>query len=270
MTRRRWLVLLWLGIPTAVAAIVASQFSYAVLGSTSMEPWAPSGALVVHRGVASTDVEVGDVVTVHAPDRGLVTHRVVRLTEPDGDAVTARLQGDRNDLPDAVPVDLTGEVAVAVARIPVLGRVLRIAGPMTGVAVGLLSLGVAALAVASSDDRSTTPGPLDPRIEALLATCEQFAEDGMAPAALDDLVRVRTAAALGLPGVEDHAAYAGLDDGARFYVVALADADPEALGLVPAGSSRREQGTAAVDRWWQDVADDVPTAVRSTIADLPA
>lgn len=272
MQRRRWVVLAWLGVPALLAAVLAGQFSYAVLGSTSMEPWAASGALVIHRSVPADEVEVDDVVTVDAPGRGLVTHRVVGLAPSDGDGVVARLRGDRNAQPDAAPVELVGDVAVAVAQVPVLGRVLRIAGPMTGVAVALLALGVVTLAFSTAEE--PTPGAvtgsqfLDPRIEALLATCEQFAEDGMAPEVLADLVRVRVAAALGLPEVEDADACAELDDGARFYVVALADADPDALGLVPPGSTRRRAGSAAVDQWWQQVADRVPDDVHTALRDL--
>ena len=261
--RRTWLV----AVAFAVLALVvhlATSWSTAVLLSTSMEPWAGPGDLLVHREVAAERVRVGDVVTVPTDGRGLVTHRVVRLVEDDG-AVVARLQGDRSRLPDPVPVELPDEVARVVLVVPALGDVLRVGGPALGAGLVLLVLGGVALlasrrAAAARDVRRAQP--VDPRLEALLATVEQLAEDGLAPVMVRDLLRVRVAALLGLPSAERAGAVAALDDGARFYVVALADADPAALGIVPSGSNRRQEASEALELWWAGVRDRVPDAVR--------
>lgn len=255
-------------------------WSCAVLASRSMEPWAVPGDLLVHRHVPASAVEVGDVVTVQTPDRGLVTNRVVRLTPAADGTVSAQLKGDRSWLPDPVPVQLAGEVATAVLVVPRLGDVLTIGAPLLWSGLSLLLLGGTALLLqrdrsgpgtddvpapaGEGPDRETAP-TADPRIEALLASCEQFAEDGMPATVVRDLVRVRTADVLGLPSAERAGVVLELDDGSLFYVVALADADPDALAIVPVGSTRRQAATAALDVWWNAIHDRVPETTAASL-----
>lgn len=269
--RRTRLVVVTLTVVGLVVHL-ATAWSTAVLLSTSMEPWAGPGALLVHREVAAEQVEVGDVVTVRTRDGSLVSHRVVHLVADDG-TVVARLQGDRSRLPDPVPVDLPDEVARVVLVVPALGDVLRVGGPTLGGALGLLALGATAVVVsrrrdhddAVGDDATPRTDTVDPRLAALLATAEQLAEDGLADVVVRDLVRVRSAPLFGLPSAERAGAVVSLDDGARFYVVALADADPAALGIVPPGSARRREATAALEEWWAAVEDRVPDDARPVL-----
>lgn len=270
MRRSVGVVLLLLGVVVAATDWVARDWSHAVLASASMEPWASPGDLLVHRHVPAGEIEVGDVVTVRGARDRLVTHRVVQLAGT-GDRRVARLQGDRSRLPDPVPVDLRGEVARVEVVVPRLGHVLRVGAPLLWGGVALLAAGGTALVVARRRDRvadvaagdeapgrGAGPAGPDPRIHALLATCEQLAEDGVADVVVADVVRVRVAALAGLPSAERAGAVLALDDGARFYVVACADADVDALGLVPVGSQRRHAATAALDVWWDAVADRLP------------
>ena len=266
---RRWgargaLLVVLVGAVTWVSLGV----SLAVLDSASMEPWASPGALLVHRSAARADVEVGDVITVPVPGRGLVTHRVVAV---EGGA--AELQGDASRFPDPDPVRLPEEVDRVVLVVPRLGTVLRVAGPWLAGALVLLGMGGLALRLTTRSEPDDTPAvasdptpPLDPRIEALLATCEQFEEDGVPRPVLADLVRVRTAAVVGLPSAERSGAVLSLDDGGRFYVLAVADADPAMLDLVPVDSERRRAGTGAVELWWDAVSNRVPGVVATAIA----
>jgi signal peptidase I len=107
---------------------------------------------------------------------------------------------------------------------------------------------------------------LDPRIDALLATAEALVEDGMPWVIVRDLVRVRACDLLSLPSVEQSGAVRSLEDGARFYVLALADADADALAVVPVASARRRAGTNAVERWWSAVDAAVPAHVLAALA----
>ena len=249
-----------------------SAWSTAVLDSASMEPWASRGDLLVHRIVPADAVAVGDVITVRTTDRGLVTHRVVAIDESDGDRV-ALLQGDASPFPDRAAVTLRSEVDRVAVVVPWLGDVLRVGGPwLLGGAV-LLLCGALVLGLG----RRHTPVPVeevevvparavDPRVEALLATCEQLQEDGIADAVLADIVRVRTAAIAGLPSAERSGAVLSTHDGARFYVLAVADVDRSMLGLVPVDSTRRRTASAALDDWWAAVQGDLPRDVVEAIA----
>ncbi len=285
MRRRIAAGLVLVGLVLAVLALSVAGWSVVVLGSPSMEPFASPGDLLVQRRVPAADIEVGDVVTVPAPADRLVTHRVVQLDSADDGAVVARLQGDASRLPDPLPVRLRGEVASVATVVPRIGSVLTGGTPLLWVGLGLLVFGGGAVLLtrrdgspttppADRDRRPTTPDSTAPnpqsRLTALLATCEQFADDGMPAVVLHDLVRVRMADLLGLPSAEDAGAVHALDDGSRFYVVALADADPAALALIPPDSERRHRATAALDQWWEVVGRRVPREVAELIAPLLA
>lgn len=267
-----------LAIAGASLVLVVTTTSAAVLDSASMEPWASPGDLLVHRIVPATDIEVGDVATVPTSDRGLVTHRVVAL-EDDGDGRLAVLRGDASRFPDPSPVTLRDDVDRVVLVVPRLGTAVRTGGPwlLAGsvlLLVGLLVLGLARRGTAGPVEEPTAttapPTVLDPRMEALLATCEQLQEDGVTDAVLADVVRVRTAAIFGLPSAERSGAVLSADDGVRFYVLAVADVDTAMLELVPVASERRRGGSAALDAWWDAVADQLPQdatdAVQSWLA----
>ena len=267
-----------LALAGALFVWFVTGWSLAVLDSDSMEPYASPGDLLVHRIVPSSAVEDDDVVTVRVPERGLVTHRVVAIDDQE-DERFAVLMGDASRFPDPVPVNLPDETDRVVLVVPGAGTFLRVGGPWLLGAVLLLLAGGLVLGLGQRRDRRAAPEPVtepepvaaptrpavDPRIEALLATCEQFEEDGLAAPVLADIVRVRTAPIVGLPIAERSGAVLSLDDGARFYVLAVADADEAMLGLVPVGSERRRTGSGALDLWWGAVRDRVPAEVADAI-----
>ncbi len=272
--RRSLAVAIVLSLSGAAFVWFVTSWSTAVLDSGSMEPWASSGDLLVHRVEPVTAIEVQDVITVRTPDRGLVTHRVVAIDDAVGGR-TVLLKGDASRFPDRSPVTLRGEVDRVVLVVPRLGSMLRVGGPwLLGGALLLLTGGIVlglaqrhAPEPAEEADEIVPPTPTaDPRVEALLATCEQFQDDGLPDAVLRDIVRVRTAAIVGLPSAERSGAVLSTDDGARFYVLAVADADEAMLGLVPVASQRRRDGSAAIDEWWAAVEHDLPPDVAATIA----
>lgn len=267
--RRSLGVVLVLGIVITTVVWVASGWSHAVLVSDSMEPWASPGDLLLHREVPAREVEVGDVVTVPGTGGRLVTHRVVRLID-GGEGRVARLKGDRSRLPDPMPVSLQPEVDRVEAVVPGLGHVLMVGGPLLWGGMALLLTGATALLVSRRREHPELPTEAteqgiagaepDPRVQALLVTCEQFVDDGVPEIVVRDIVRVRLAALVGLPPAEQAEVVLELDDGPRFYVIACADADAAALSLVPAGSQRRRAATAALHQWWESVRGRLPAS----------
>ena len=146
MRRSLGLAALVLVAVVGVGAWLTASWSYAVLGSASMEPWAEPGDLLLHRLVPVERIEVGDVVTVPVPDRGLVTHRVVGLDAQDG--VVAVLKGDRSRLPDPTPVALPDRVERVVQVVPRVGTILQLGGRVLWIGTVLFLLGGVALVVA--------------------------------------------------------------------------------------------------------------------------
>lgn len=279
MTRRIAAGLVVLGLVVALALGVTG-WSVVVLASPSMEPFAWPGDLLVQRRVPAEDIEAGDVITVPAPADRLVTHRVARLDSAEDGAIVARLKGDASRLPDPLPVRLDDEVARVVTVVPRIGSVMTDGTRLLWIGLGLLVLGGVALLLARREGSPiTTPAGGPPpatttdaaapvaqsRLTALLATCEQFASDGMPDMVLRDLVRVRVADLLGLPSAEQAGVVHMLGDGARFYVAALADADRAALALVPTDSERRRRASAALEQWWLVVGRRVPRDVAEQI-----
>lgn len=144
--------------------------------------------------------------------------------------------------------------------------------------IGLLLVGTVGLAVV--DPRTEVPtgelgerpprfpsgtNGLDTRVTALLARLEALGEDGLDPITLQALAHARAGALLGLPAVEDSAHAAALDDGARFVVLALADADPAAIHLVPTDSHCAVAARTAVAAWWDEQTAHVPRIVRTEL-----
>lgn len=273
----------WVAGATCVAVMLAlllAGWRPVVLLSDSMSPAAPAGSLLLVRPVAPAEVEVGDVVTVALGEAGRITHRVIALEEMEG-TTWARLRGDANDVPDAGRVALDRPTLRAVTVVPGLGRVVGSGNPLLLAGIGLLLVGTAGLAMVerrAEPHQEVVAGPtprlptgvagLDTRVVALLATLEALGEDGMDPETLQALAHARTGALLGLGDAAESHHVAGLDDGARFVVVALADADPAALQLVPAGSRRAVAGRAAVEAWWAEQEGRVPRGARDELADV--
>ncbi len=260
-------------VVVAVLGLLLVGWRPVVLLSDSMAPGAPRGALLAARPIPAAQVGVGDVVTVPVDGVGRVTHRVVAVEQLDG-VRWVRLQGDANDTPDPGRVALPPTVLRTVLVIPGLGWLLTGSNLLLLGGAGLLLLGSAGLVAigrtsaspaAEQEPVGTRPDSRDSRVAALVATLEALAEDGLDPATLEALARVRTAALFGAGPVEHAAETAALDDGARFVLLALADADPAALAVVPPNSARAVAARDAVGTWWARVAVQVPADVRSEL-----
>lgn len=288
---RRRRLLAAVGVTLAVVVTVLGRYEYVALQSASMAPWAEPGALLLHRPVPSADVEVGDVLTVD-DDGTLVTNRVVEVLG-DGADVSVVLQGDASELPDPEPYVLGERVWRVTQVVPRVGGWLQVGATLLWWSLGLIAIGwltligtsprraanrhwiripaaepvtLSPLPVRRPARETAAPvGGLDPRIEALLETADQLREDGVAETVVRDLVLVRTSVVLGLPSVEASPAADSLDDGGRFYIVALVDADADALAAVPSTSMRRLAGSAVVSHWWRSVAERVPPTVMDAL-----
>ena len=151
-------VALWLGAVLGVVAggvWVAGQFGVLhplIVISGSMEPGIGTGDLLIARNLATDDVEVGDVVTLHSEmtDK-LVTHRVTEISpNPDG-TWEIMMKGDANDEPDLENYTVGDSVLTPAVQIPGGGKVVsKLMEPAVALPV-LLSL-VALLGISLLDE----------------------------------------------------------------------------------------------------------------------
>ena len=124
-------VALWTGAVLGVIAggvWVAGQLGWVqplIVISGSMEPSIDTGDLIIGRNLASGDVQVGDVVSLHSEmtDK-LVTHRVTEISpNPDG-TWQIEMKGDANDEPDLESYTVGDSVLTPMARVPMGGKVV--------------------------------------------------------------------------------------------------------------------------------------------------
>lgn len=135
------LSLLWFAF-TAVTGT-----SIIIFTTGSMAPTIPTGSAAVVRTIPSSEITVGQIVTVQRTGSRLpVTHRVVSVS-PDpasGDGRILVLRGDANATNDPFPYRVT-EAKLVVASVPELGILLAAAGRPAF--TGILTVGVAGLVV---------------------------------------------------------------------------------------------------------------------------
>jgi signal peptidase I len=117
-----------------------------VVGGGSMEPAIHLGSVVVDLPVATSDLSVGDVVSIRVgPQQAVFTHRITRLIVRDG-AAWIETRGDANPVvdPSIVPAStVLGRVALVV---PGLGYLVQLLGSFAGIAF-VLSLAMVTLLV---------------------------------------------------------------------------------------------------------------------------
>lgn len=114
------------GAAAVALAIVLSIMGARVLifSSGSMAPAIPAGSAAITMPRESSELLVGEVISVpRAGDGQLVTHRIVALT-PHGSSVIATLQGDANPGPDPVPYPLGTHTQRVVLSAPQVGSIL--------------------------------------------------------------------------------------------------------------------------------------------------
>lgn len=92
---------------------------YVVL-SGSMEPAYQTGSIIYVKDTDTAHIEVGDVITFRIDGDTIATHRVVEITEADGETAF-RTKGDANELEDASAVPASQVVGTPVFTIRYLG-----------------------------------------------------------------------------------------------------------------------------------------------------
>ncbi len=120
--------------PTALGWALGSEYPMATISSGSMWPSLKEGDVVLLKGVDSIDdVKVGDIIAFRH-EGGLAIHRIASI---EGEQITT--QGDANSKQDA-PItfdDVIGravEVGGRLARVPYLGHLAELLGPVVGTA----------------------------------------------------------------------------------------------------------------------------------------
>ena len=88
--------------------------------SGSMEPAYKTGSVIYVKETDEKDLMIGDVITFYLDDHTIATHRIVRLTEINGE-LAFFTKGDANEVEDAVAVPSGRVVGKVVLTIPYLG-----------------------------------------------------------------------------------------------------------------------------------------------------
>ncbi len=145
----RWaMTALWLAAAAALIGLVlvthlASAF---VINGRSMQPAIGLGSMVLISPVTLEEVRPGDVVTIRADNRVVITHRVTRIVTV-GSERYLELKGDANPAPDPILVPgraLLGRVSTILPKIGYLAVILATpSGPMGVIALllgGLLAI----------------------------------------------------------------------------------------------------------------------------------
>lgn len=93
--------------------------SFVVL-SGSMMPEIQVGEIVYAKEVATSELEVGDVITYHLTGSTMVTHRIVGINENEQMVIT---KGDANDTVDGTPVTFSNIKGRVGFHVPYLGYI---------------------------------------------------------------------------------------------------------------------------------------------------
>ena len=151
-------VALWFGALLGIVAggvWVADQLGWVqplIVISGSMEPEIGTGDLLISRNLATGEVEVGDVISLHSEmtDK-LVTHRVTEVDANDDGTWTISMKGDANDEPDLEIYTVGDSVLTPALQIPQGGKVVsKLMEPAVALPI-LLSL-VALLGISLLDE----------------------------------------------------------------------------------------------------------------------
>jgi len=140
------------GLCLAAAMLLPAAFGYHryVITSGSMMGAYDRGSIVFDKAVPVSDLEAGDVITYAPPESsgvdGLITHRIVSVSDHGKDGVSYRTKGDANPKPDPWRFQLDQPTQAKVAfSIPYLGYGIA---ALSMVQIRLLIIGLPALLIA--------------------------------------------------------------------------------------------------------------------------
>jgi signal peptidase len=169
-----FLVVIVLGI-VVLAALphVAPRLGYdpLVIRGKSMQPAIAIGSVVFVRHVPAEDLRVGDVISVHATNGVVYTHRITSI-RTNAEELQFQTQGDANEDPDAVLVPASALVGRVEGFVPGLGYLLVLFSTTKGMLLAL-SLGLFSFLVgrftADIARRPLVAGPTTPAPAAVVA-----------------------------------------------------------------------------------------------------
>ena len=136
---------------------------YVVL-SSSMEPTYMTGSVIYVKSVDTDQLAVGDVITFRLAGDTIATHRIIEVTEANGQPAF-RTQGDANELEDAAAVLASQVVGKPIFTIPYLGYLVTYIHSQSGryatIAVGttLLLLVILPDMLLGEEDKKKTSLP---------------------------------------------------------------------------------------------------------------
>lgn len=113
------LVVVAIGAVMIVPKVMGNDI-YAVL-SGSMEPYYHVGSVViVDKGVAPEEIEIGDPITFRKGDNAIATHRVIDINTETREFKT---KGDANEAEDLAPVPFESIIGKAGKSVPMIGYI---------------------------------------------------------------------------------------------------------------------------------------------------
>lgn len=129
--------LAWLSATAAVISLALLPHMLSVVGhemyvvrGASMEPTVPLGAVIFVRRVDPLTIAAGDIITFHAPNGALVSHRVIGLSQ--GTSLAFQTKGDGSAAADPIIVPATSVEGVVESFIPQLGYFVSVLGSPAG------------------------------------------------------------------------------------------------------------------------------------------
>lgn len=217
-------------VVTGVPAVIGAEESFVVLSGSmnaEPEPIIRPGDVVIVDGVDAATVEEGDIITFTNGGEEPITHRVVNVTEQDGQPAF-RTKGDANEDADTRLVGPDQVVGEVIFVIPLIGHVVGFANTTQGfVLLVLLPVGLLVLsevwnlvAPAGSDDGAGPTGPVEPGRERPVGATQAA---GMAHA---------TGGSTDADGPEE-----GSDEGPSTVTLGKAQAKWVTAGLVPVAAA---------------------------------
>ena len=140
------LVVIAVGLCSVVLGRVLPAIGHPVyvVAGPSMTPAIPVGAAVVLDRVPTTDLAVGDVVSLqNGAARAVFTHRIIRIAELDG-TTWVETQGDANAAPDPSITPTTSIIGRVGLTVPFAGYALALLSTVPGLVL-VLSAGAVLL-----------------------------------------------------------------------------------------------------------------------------
>ena len=127
---RRFVFGLWLTAALVLVGLLAVSHLAPALGyelvivkGPSMEPTIALGGLAFEKPARADQITPGTIVTLTAPNGTIITHRVVRVVEADGQAAIAT-KGDANPAADPNLTPIAAVTGIVAASVPFLGFAL--------------------------------------------------------------------------------------------------------------------------------------------------